>query len=223
LDVILAAEGEKQLRDWPYGKSAPRQRRAVFLDRDGTINVDTHFPHRREALEFIPNAMKGLKVLTSLPLDIIVVANQAGIALGIFTRQQMSEFNAELRSQVEAAGARIDAFYFCPHLEPKHLKPGETACNCSKPAPGMLLEAAQDFEIDLAASFLIGDKTSDIASGEAVGCVTILVNSGKAGQEERALPVHPTHTAADLYEAALIVQDYITRESSSQRAAIIAD
>jgi histidinol-phosphate phosphatase family protein len=88
----------------------------VFLDRDGTINADTHFPYRTEDLEFVPGAVEGLKQLAKLPLDIIVVSNQAGIALGLFTRAQMSEFNAELRSRVEAFGARIDAFYFCPHL-----------------------------------------------------------------------------------------------------------
>ncbi len=181
----------------------------MFLDRDGTINVDTHFPHRIGDLDFVPGAVEGLKQLAKLPLDVIVVSNQAGIALGLFTREQMSKFNSELRSRVEAFGARIDAFYYCPHLEPKHLGPGEVSCDCAKPAPGMLLEAARDFEIDLARSFLIGDKISDIAAGQTAGCLTILVRTGKAGSEERALRVQPVHVAKDLREAALIVQDYV--------------
>lgn len=186
----------------------------MFLDRDGTINTDTHFPHRIEGLEFLPDAIKGLRVLAGLPLHIIVVSNQAGIALGIFTHEEMSQFNAELRSRVEASGSRIDAFYFCPHLEPKHLKPGMIPCDCSKPAPGMLYEAARDFELDLSRSFLIGDKSSDIGAGEAAGCMTILLQTGKAGREEGALPVHPTHTAADLYEAALLVKGHLEGELS---------
>lgn len=196
------------MRDWPP-RTSSHYRHAVFLDRDGTINVDTHFPYAIESLEFIPKAIDGLRLLAMLPLAIIVVANQAGIARGIFTRKQMSQFNAELRSRVEHAGGRIDAFYFCPHLEIKNLPPGVPVCECSKPSPGMLLEAAKDFKLDLSKSFLIGDKTSDIAAGESVGCTTILVKTGKAGKEEGALPVEPTHFAENLYEAALIVQSYL--------------
>jgi len=200
------------MRDWPR-KPTPHNRRAVFLDRDGTINVDTHFPHRVESLEFIPKAIDGLRLLAMLRLDIIVVSNQAGIALGIFTREQMSQFNAELRSRVGHVGGRIDAFYFCPHHEPKHLPPDISPCKCSKPSSGMLRQAAKDFELDLSRSFLIGDKTSDIAAGESEGCVTILVRTGKAGREEGALPVEPKHFADNLYEAALIVQSYLERET----------
>lgn len=202
------------MRDWPP-KTSSHYRRAVFLDRDGTINVDTHFPYAIESLEFIPKAIDGLKLLATLPLHIISVSNQAGIALSIFTREQMSQFNAELRSRVEHAGGHIDAFYFCPHLEMKHLTPGVPPCECSKPSPGMLLEAAKDFELDLSRSFLIGDKTSDIAAGESAGCMTILVKTGKAGREERALPVEPKHLTGNLYEAALIVQSYLEHERAN--------
>lgn len=194
--------------DWPP-KPNPHYRRAVFLDRDGTINVDTHFPYAIKSLDFIPMAVEGLRALAALPLDVIVVANQAGIALGIFSRKQMSQFNTALRSRIKQAGGRIDAFYFCPHLEIKHLPPGAPPCACSKPSPGMLLEAAKDFKLDLSKSFLIGDKTSDIAAGESVGCVTILVKTGKAGKEEGALPVNPKFFAENLYDAALIVQSYL--------------
>lgn len=201
------------MRDWPIGEIVPRWGRAVFLDRDGTLNKDTHFPYRVTDLEFEQNALKGLSIIAALPFEIIVVSNQAGIALGYFTRQQMSEFNATLRSEVDAAGGRIDAFYYCPHLEPRHLKPGQVPCHCSKPAPGMLIEAAKEFEIDLGTSFLIGDKSSDIAAGKAVGCVTILVNTGKAGREEAALEVQPSHIAVDLLEAAMIISGYLDSES----------
>ena len=196
------------MRDWPP-KPTPCYRRAVFLDRDGTVNVDSHFPYRADSLEFIPKAIDGLRLLAMLPLHIISVSNQAGIALGIFKRAQMSQFNSELRSRAEHAGGRIDAFYFCPHLESNHLPPGVSPCACSKPSPGMLLEAAKDFKLDLSRSFFIGDKTSDIAAGESVGCVTILVKTGKAGKEEGALSVEPKYFAENLYDAALIVQSYL--------------
>ncbi|MCK4402226.1 MAG: HAD family hydrolase [Dehalococcoidia bacterium] len=200
------------MRDWPP-KPNPRYERAVFLDRDGTINVDTHFPHRVESLEFIPKAVEGLRVLSALPLHIIVVSNQAGIALNIFTVEQMSQFNTELRTKIEHAGAHIDAFYFCPHLEAKHLASGVSACACSKPSPGMLLEAAKEFQLDLSRSYLIGDKTSDIAVGERVGCVTILLRTGKAGREEGALSIESEYLAENLYEAALLVQVLLEHDS----------
>jgi len=196
------------MRDWPK-KPKPKYGRAVFLDRDGTINVDNHYPHQVQSLEFIPKAIEGLKILSALEYHVIIVANQAGIALGIFNREQMSEFNKEIRFRVENAGARIDGFYYCPHLEMKHLEPGMSACECSKPSPGMVKEASEDFQIDLTKSFFIGDRTTDIAAGESVGCVTILVKTGKAGEEEGALPITPQYFTENLYEAALIVKSHL--------------
>jgi len=199
------------MRDQPINPF-PNYHRAVFLDRDGTINVDTHYPHDYKLLELIPEAIDGMKILADLPLDIIVVSNQAGIALGIFTREEMSRFNTELRSRIEKAGGRIDAFYFCPHLEPKNLPSGVLSCNCSKPSPGMLLEAVEDFDIDLTRSFIIGDKTSDIVAGESVGCTGILVKTGKGGKEEGAMPVKTKYFVDSLYDASLIVKSYIEQD-----------
>ena len=193
------------MRDWPQ-KPNPQYGRAVFLDRDGTINVDTDYPYQVQSLELIPKAIDGLRILSKLRFHLIVVANQAGIALGIFNREQMSEFNEEIRIRAERAGARIDGFYYCPHLEGKNLQPGGPSCECSKPSPGMLIEASKDFQVDLSKSFLIGDKTSDIAAGKSAGCVTILVETGKAGKEEGALPVVPHYVTENLYQAALVVQ-----------------
>lgn len=204
------------MRDWPPNPVI-RYQRAIFLDRDGTINVDTHYPCRVDELSFLPGAMEGLTGLSALPLHIIVVSNQAGIALRRFTREEMSRFNAELRSRVERASGRIDAFYFCEHLELKDLSSGEQPCACSKPSPGMLLEAAGDFRLDLAESFVIGDKTSDIAAGEAVGCTTILVNTGKAGNEENALPVAPTYSTENLLEAAVIIESHLVHAEQAFR------
>jgi len=203
------------MRDWPL-HPRPIFHRVVFLDRDGTINVDTHYPHDANLLEIIPRSLDGMKILAQLPVHIIIVSNQAGIALEIFTRKDMSNFNKELRTRVKKASGRIDAFYYCPHFEPKNLKKGQIPCNCSKPAPGMLLEAAEDFNIDLSSSFIIGDKTSDIVAGETVGCTGILVKTGKGGKEEGALPIKTNLIAEDLYEAALIVQSLIEQEQADR-------
>ena len=193
------------MRDWP-NRVEPKYKRAIFLDRDGTINIDTHYPHEVDQLSFIPRALEGIRLLSELDAHLVVVSNQAGIPLGIFTREEMSAFNQEILRQVLKAGGRLDAFYFSPFLEPKNLPPGETAHATTKPAPGMLLETVQDFSIDLSKSFIIGDKSSDIAAGNQVNCTTILVLTGKAGKEEDAVPMEPDHIVADLYEAAVLVQ-----------------
>jgi len=195
------------MRDWPQEPS-PQYGRAVFLDRDGTINVDTQYAHEVQSLELIPKAIDGLKILSTLQCHLIVVANQAGIALGIFSEEQMSEFNKEIRIRAERSGARIDGFYYCPHLEAKDIQSGTPMCKCSKPSPGMLMEAANDLRLDLSKSFIIGDRTSDIAAGESAGCATILVRTGEGGKEEGALPVVPDYVAENLYEAALIIQSH---------------
>ena len=193
------------MRDWPI-RVVPRYPVAVFLDRDGTINVDGHYPYRLEDLEFLPRALSSLKALAALPAHIIVVSNQAGIALGMYTLEAMSAFNGELRRQVVEAVGRIDAFYYCPHLERKNLGPGEPPCPCSKPAPGMLLEAAADFGLDLSGSIFVGDKSSDVEAGLAAGCSTILVTSTGLAAESS-----PDYVVPDLSAVVPIVHNLLER------------
>jgi D-glycero-D-manno-heptose 1,7-bisphosphate phosphatase len=153
----------------------------------------------------LANAEEGVRLLAKLPLHILVVSNQAGIPLGKFTVEQMSAFNHELRIQLERAGGRIDAFYYSPYPEAKDLPPGSSPSLYSKPSPGMLLEAARDFDLDLKRSFLVGDKTSDIAAGQRVGCTTLLVRTGSAGREEGAMSVKADFCVEDLSGAARLI------------------
>jgi len=204
------------IRDWPP-EVVSRYPRAVFVDRDGTINVDTYYPHNAESLELLPGALEGIRRLAMLPAQIIAVSNQSGLALALFTPEQMSSFNARLRAIVENRGGRIDAFYFCPHLEPRQLPPGVPPCLCSKPSPGMLIEAAEEFRLNLRQSFMIGDKSSDIIAGEAAGCTSILVKTGKAGRENGNASVAALHVARDLSEASRIVASLIETGCESSK------
>lgn len=203
------------MRDWP-DHPIPVFDRAVFLDRDGTINVDTHYTYRREELDFLPGSLEAVRRLGNLPLHVIVVTNQAGIALGKYTEPEMALFHAEMREKVERRGGRIDAFYFSPAREPKDLPPGERASFSSKPNPGMLYEAAGDFGISLADSFLVGDKASDVAAGKAAGCFTILVLTGKAGRAMGEAWTEPDLIVPDLLAAA----DAIAARVERQRIAV---
>lgn len=203
--------GVQEMRDWPPS-IVPRFQAAVLLDRDGTLNVDTHYPHRIEELRFLPGAIEGVVELSQLPVHIVVVSNQAGIALNMYSREAMSAFNTAMRREIERAGGRIDAFYFCPHLEPKDLPAGQVPCPCSKPAPGLLLEAAQDFRFDLRRSVFVGDKLSDMTAGRTAGTHTVLIGSSR-------LAVSPTPDAvvSELREIVPIVVDLELRPLAAAR------
>lgn len=192
------------MREWPEVVQA-KWPAAVFLDRDGTLVEDTHFPFRVEDLRLITGVAEGLARLAELPLHIVVASNQAGIALGIFTVDEMRLFNSELRARVQSLGGRIDAFYYCPHLGPEE-SPG-SHCDCAKPSPGMLREAARDLELDLGRSFLVGDKSSDMTAGRTAGCSTILVLTGEAGRESGGIRAEPDFTAATFDDAAHIIDE----------------
>lgn len=197
------------MRDWPASVE-PRFPVAVLLDRDGTLNVDTHYPHLVEDLRFLPGSVAAVAELSTLPVHIIVLSNQAGIALGMYNREAMSEFNRALRLAIELAGGRIDAFYYCPHLEPKNLGPGQKACPCSKPAPGMLLEAAEDFQFDLRYSVFVGDKPSDIAAGRAAGSHTIFL-----GPASKSIYPVPDAVVPNLITALPVIEGMLVRSGAA--------
>ncbi len=158
-------------------------RKAVFLDRDGTLNVDKGYVHRVEEWEWIPGAIDALCALKQAGFLLVVVTNQAGIARGYYDKNDMAVLHAAINEELQQHGAMIDGFYYCPH----HPEFGEVLeCECRKPMPGMILQAQQDFGIDLACSWLVGDKVSDTQAGVAAGVRSILVQTGY-GSIERTL------------------------------------
>lgn len=170
--------------------------RAVFLDRDGVINVEKGYLHRVEELEFIPGAAEAIRLLKEAGYLVVVVTNQSGVARGYYSLGDVAILHRHMERELAARGAVVDAWYVCPH-HPDHGGP----CSCRKPLPGMLLQAAADHRIDLAGSYLVGDKSSDLEAGLAAGCRAILVGTGygaeSAGQVPDGVPQFP-----DLLEAA---------------------
>jgi D-glycero-D-manno-heptose 1,7-bisphosphate phosphatase len=158
--------------------------RAVFLDRDGTLNVEVNYLHRVADLVLIPSAAQAVRTLNQAGYLVIVVTNQAGIARGYYDEAALHAFHAHFSNVLAASGAHLDAIYFCPH------HPDFTGtCMCRKPAPGLLQRAAAEWCIDLQQSWLIGDNSSDIKAGCAGGCRTILVRSGYGAQVEARLSI----------------------------------
>ena len=142
-------------------------RPAAFLDRDGVLNVDHGYAHRPDQLEWVAGAREAVRLLNDAGYYVIVVTNQAGVARGFYEEAAIHDFHAHMQEQLAQAGARIDAFYYCPHHAEGTVERFTGACACRKPLPGMLEQAAQEWPLDRARSFLIGDRDSDIAAAEA--------------------------------------------------------
>ena len=158
--------------------------RAVFLDRDGTIIEEKEYLHRVEDVAFIPGAGAALRRLQDAGFKLFVVTNQSGVARGFYTEEDVHLLHRHIAAQLEPFGARVDAWFYCPH-HPAGRGSYALPCRCRKPLPGMLLEAARRFDIDLGSSVMIGDKLVDVQAGAAAGCRSILVRSGYGAEEEQ--------------------------------------
>jgi D-glycero-D-manno-heptose 1,7-bisphosphate phosphatase len=159
-------------------------RRAVFLDRDGTINVEKEYMYQASDFEFIPGAPEAIRLLNQAGIMVVVVTNQSGVARGYYTEDDVVNLHRHIARELERLGAFVDAWLYCPH-HPSGRGSYALPCNCRKPLPGMLQEAAVRYDIDLENSTMIGDKLADIEAGQAAGCHTILVRTGYGADEEQ--------------------------------------
>lgn len=160
-------------------------RRAVFLDRDGTINEECDYLFRAEDCRFIPGVVNAVKRLNDAGFLVVVVTNQSGVARGYYGADDIVALHGWMAGQLAASGAHVDAWYFCPH----HPEYGDIKdCDCRKPFPGMLLQAAAEHGIDLTSSWMVGDKIADIEAGNAAGCHPLLVRTGYGAEHETKIP-----------------------------------
>lgn len=178
---------------------------AVFLDRDGTMNIDKGYVYRIEDWEWIPGAINAIAALKKAGFLVIVVTNQAGIARGYYSEADMNNLHSTINLELQKQETSIDGFYYCPH----HPEFGAVEeCQCRKPMPGMIEQARQDFNIDLAHSWLIGDKVSDIQAGLAAGVKSILVQTGYGGKDRELLAVDDI-CVTDLAAASLYIISHV--------------
>ena len=154
------------------------KRRAVFLDRDGTINVEKDYLYKVEDFEFITGAPEAIKRLKGAGFLVIIVSNQSGVARGYFDERTVLMLHQHIQTLLAGYETAIDAFYFCPHHPEEGIGDYKVDCDCRKGKPGMLLQAAKDYDIDLCRSFMVGDKLADIEAGQRAGCQPILVLTG---------------------------------------------
>jgi D-glycero-D-manno-heptose 1,7-bisphosphate phosphatase len=179
-----------------YGElPAPGGRAAVFLDRDGVLVEDTGYPSHPDELRVLLGVPEALRALRKAEWRLIVVTNQSGVALRKFDLPRLMEMHERFVALLAERDVSVDAIYYCPH-HPDGFAPFNHPCGSRKPAPGMILAAAKALDLDLSASWMIGDKESDILAGKQAGCRSIRVGEGETSADA---------SAADLLEAANLI------------------
>lgn len=183
---------------WPHRGN----RRAVFLDRDGTILDEVGYLNHLSRFRLFPFAAQAIRLLNEAGLPVIVVTNQSGVARGFFPEELVHQVHQRLLEELAAAGARVDAIYYCPHTAQQN-------CRCRKPRPGMLERAAREHQLELPGSFVVSDRYADIEMAHTVGCRGILVLTGY-GRGEYTWNQHrwarrPDFVVENLLEAAEVV------------------
>ncbi|CAH2788602.1 MAG: D-glycero-beta-D-manno-heptose-1,7-bisphosphate 7-phosphatase (EC [uncultured Paraburkholderia sp.] len=178
---------------------------AVFLDKDGTLLDDVPYNIDPTLMRLAPGAREALTLLASQPFALFVISNQSGVALGKFQRAVLKDVEVELARMFAECGATLAGAYWCPHHPEGSVAPYATACDCRKPAPGLLLRAAREHRLDLARSWFIGDILDDVEAGNRAGCRTILLDNSHETEWIEGPQRVPAARAADLHEAAQIV------------------
>ena len=155
-------------------------RPAVFLDRDGTLIEDVGYPRDPETVRLVDGAPEALAALRRAGFALVVVSNQSGIGRGFVTREEAKAVHERFLRELRARGVELDDVRYCPHTP-------EDACTCRKPATGLLLDAARELGLDLARSFMVGDKPGDVEAGRAAGCRTVLLGGDGAADWDEAV------------------------------------
>jgi|SRR5579871_5659519 len=159
-------------------------RPAIFLDRDGVLIEDVHYLAAPEQVRLIPGSAEAVAVLNRAGWPVVVVTNQAGVGKGLFPLDAVGAVHDHLTNLLATFGATVEGYYFCPHHPEAEIETYRQRCECRKPQPGMLRRAAVELGLDLARSWMVGDRVSDLEAGAAAGCRTILVRTGYgAGQD----------------------------------------
>ena len=180
------------------------KKRAVFLDRDGTINVDVGYPKDFGQIAFFPGTIEAIRKINAAGFLVVVVSNQSGVGRGFFSEEELRVLHESLKGALAAGGARLDAIYYCPHFEQSAEARYRLACSCRKPAPGLADRAARELGVDPAVSYMIGDKVEDIQFGLSIGAAAVLVRTGYgegSAVRLRELGIRPAHIASGILEA----------------------
>jgi D-glycero-D-manno-heptose 1,7-bisphosphate phosphatase len=180
------------------------KKRAVFLDRDGTINKDVGYPSSFSMVEIYPYSFEAIKKINEAGLLAIIVSNQSGVGRGLIVEKDLQDIHQRLRVAFAKRNAHFDGVYYCPHYRLSSVPRYRKNCHCRKPKPGMALQASTELNIDMNNSYMVGDKVADILFGHNIQAKPILLLTGYG---QKALPklkkkgMVPAHVAANLLDA----------------------
>lgn len=186
--------------------SPARARRAVFLDKDGTLIENLPYNVDPRRIRLAPQAGEALRLLSSLGYALFVVSNQSGVARGLFAESALTQVWATVRELLARESVTLEEIAWCPHHEDGVVPRYALTCCCRKPAPGMLLRLATAHGVDLAHSWMIGDILDDVEAGHRAGCRSVLVDNGNETLWELSPLRAPDHTATTLLEAAHMIR-----------------
>lgn len=180
--------------------------RAVFLDKDGTLIDDVPYNVEPARLRLAPHAGPALRLMQQMGYRLIVVSNQSGVARGLFGEAALPPLFAALQNMLALEEVSLDGWYWCPHHPQGHAAGYAIECNCRKPLPGMLQQAAREHGIDLARSWMVGDILNDVEAGRRAGCRTVLIDNGNETEWLRSPLRTPDISAPDLLSAVRAMQ-----------------
>jgi D-glycero-D-manno-heptose 1,7-bisphosphate phosphatase len=162
--------------------------KAIFLDRDGTINIERNYLYKSEDFVLIKGTIEAIRIFRTLGYKIIVITNQAGVARGYYSESDVEKLHNYIDDELKKEGTSVDAYYYCPHHLEGIVTKYAVECECRKPKTGMIEKAATDFNINLADSIIVGDKEIDVQTGKKAGIkYSILVRSGHPVDESSTL------------------------------------
>jgi D,D-heptose 1,7-bisphosphate phosphatase len=180
-------------------------RRAIFLDKDGTLVDDVPYNVDPDRIRLAAGASEGLPRLREAGFRLIVISNQSGFARGLFAEEALGPVRDRVRDLLANIGVELDGFYYCPHHPEGTVPPYAVACGCRKPEPGLLLSAARERGVALRESWFIGDILDDVEAGRRAGCRTVLIDNGNETEWRRSRLRRPDVVARDLAEAARLI------------------
>jgi D-glycero-D-manno-heptose 1,7-bisphosphate phosphatase len=179
--------------------------KAIFLDKDGTLITDIPYNINRERITLEKNVAEALYKFQQDNYLLIVISNQAGIALGYFTEEQLCLAHEALRDLLSHYSVKLTAIYYCPHHPESRIEKLRIPCDCRKPLPGLLVKAAKEFDVDLSQSWMIGDILHDVEAGNRAGCRTILIANGNETEWEMNEWRRPCFQVTNMEEAADLI------------------
>ena len=182
-------------------------KKAVFLDKDGTLVRDIPYNVNPDLITLSENCISGLRQLVQSGYKLIVVSNQSGVAFGFFDYDLLFIAERKIRELLAAHDIQIDEFYYCPHHPQGILAEYRKSCTCRKPAAGMIRTAAEEHNVDLSASWMIGDILNDVEAGNAAGCKTILIDNGNETEWKMTRKRVPDCMVTDIDAAAAYILD----------------